>query len=158
LLTECFKNDLNRLFKQRFKNNELCLIAISNDGHAAGFGWITKYSQHRDDASKCLFSFPEGALYTYNWYIDPKYRLTGLRIGFMKHIIDSNHYNPSKGIIVFIAHNNIPSFKTHIRYGFKLFQRKVILTSFNMAVFFDKSLEHTDANIQKLVANNPSSL
>lgn len=151
-IMECIdKPSKEILFRKRLSMNDKCFVAIDDNGNTAGYGWLTLKNSHLEEKTQCLFEFPAGSIYTYDIYIDPNYRLTGIWVGFMQLILKSEHYNPDGGLYCSIAYGNLASLKPHIRYGFKVYLRKTIVTIFQWPISINKTLEHSDAVIKQVL-------
>jgi len=150
-IIKCAGSGKDDLFRERLESGDKCIVAINERGITAGYGWLCLDSRHVEDRTDCVFEFPAGSIYAYDFYIHPRYRLTGLWVGFMQLILDSSHYNPEAGLHCFISYGNTASLKPHIRYGFKLYQRKTILTLPWHSFMFDEPLPHTNEVIGRIV-------
>lgn len=151
LIANSYGRDRIDELRRRLNESERCILAINRLGEVAGFGWVTEKNEHWESSSKCIFKIPEGTIYTYNWYIEPQYRLTGLWVGMMNFLFESGIYDADHGLMAYIAHKNFPSIRAHIRFGFELYHRKVILTVGSRAISFDKEFEHNDDNIRRIL-------
>jgi len=150
-IIKCAGHGKEALFRRRLEDGDKCLVAINERGITAGYGWLSVGSRHVEDRTGCVFDFPDGSIYAYDFYIHPRFRLTGLWVGFMQLILDSPHYNPEAGLHCFISYGNTASLKPHIRYGFKLYQRKTILTLPWHSFMFNQPLPHTSDVISRIV-------
>ena len=150
-ILECTNISKKSLYMQRLQNGEKCLVATDKNGITAGYGWLTLRNTHIEDKTHCVFNFPEGAIYAYDFYIMPQYRLTGIWVGFINLILNSEYYIPDIGLYCSIDYGNHKSLRFHIRFGFKIYQQKTILNIFNYPISFTKNLEHTEMTIKKIL-------
>jgi hypothetical protein len=145
-IVTCSGRNKRALFKQRFASEERCVIAITKDGAIAGYGWASTKSQHQEDKTKCTFEIPQGMIYIYDWFIQPNYRLTGLWVGFIHFLMSDEIYDPNRGIFGFISHGNDASLKAHIKFGFKAYKRKIILTIAGKIFVIDRSFDDKETD------------
>ncbi len=150
-IIKCAGRGKDKLFRQRLENGDKCIVAINERGITAGYGWLSLDSRHAEDRTGYVFEFPPGSIYAYDFYIHPRFRLTGLWVGFMQLILDSPHYDPDAGLHCFISYGNTASLKPHIRYGFRIYQRKTILSAFGRSFMFEKPLLHSSEVVNRIV-------
>jgi len=150
-IIECAGRSKDEFFKQRIKNGDRCIVAVEAHDSIQAYGWLCMDNRHIEDKTGFVLEFPRRSLYAYDIYITPKYRLTGIWVGIMQLILDSAYYHPDAGLHCFIDYGNTASLKPHIRYGFKVYQRTVILSFMGRSFRFTKPIEHNESVVRQIV-------
>lgn len=143
--------DKEEIFRHRFDNEDVCLVAITDKGDVAGYGWLTIGNRHIEDRTGCVFKFPESSVYAYDFYVKEQYRLQGIWVGLMQLILKSKYYDPEAGLHCLIGFGNALSFRPHFRYGFKVYQRKTIITALGKPFIFNREYKHSNESIRKIL-------
>jgi hypothetical protein len=143
--------DKEEIFRRRIDNGDKCLVAITEEGSVAGYGWLTLGNRHIEDRTGCEFEFPESSIYAYDFFVKENHRLQGIWVGLMQLVLGSQYYNPEVGLRCLIAYGNCLSLRPHFRYGFEVYQRKTIITVLGKPFIFSRKFQNTDKNIQQIL-------
>jgi len=150
-ILRCSNPGKNNIYLDRFKQGEKCLVAIDKDGNTAGYGWLSLKQAHTEDKTNIVFEFPQQSIYAYDIFVQPRYRLTGLWVGLIQLILNSEYYDPTSGLYCFVSHGNHASLRPHIRYGFELFEQQTIVTVLNRSFSIKKPLRHDESTVKRLL-------
>ncbi len=143
--------DKEEIFRQRLANGDKCVVAITESGEVAGYGWLTIGTRHIEDRTGCVFEFPKSSIYAYDFFVKEQYRLQGIWVGLMQMILKSEFYDPDVGLHCLIGYGNTLSLRPHFRYGFAVYQRKTIITVLGKPFIFNSEIEHSDQNIKRIL-------
>lgn len=150
-IDNCARSNHFALYLARMLRHDKCVIATTQSGIPAAYGWISNNTFHIENRTRSRIDIEPGMIYVYDCYIRPEYRLTGLWVGLMDFIMDSNLYDPEKGLFGFIAYGNTASFRVHVRFGFELYLRRIILAISTRVFSFDRPVEHNPQNVRRLI-------
>ena len=84
-----------------------------------GYEWFCDREVHQDGAWGYRIAIPGGFIYAYDAYIDPAYRNTGVWLRFKAYLGDLMVASGKRGVLTFVDYGNLPSLRTHLRFGFK---------------------------------------
>jgi GNAT superfamily N-acetyltransferase len=110
--------DQEATFLERFAAGDRCVVAEVN-GRIVGYEWFCDRAVHRDEAWGYQIAIPAGFFYAYDAYIDPAFRNAGLWLRFKAYLGDLMTASGKRGVLTFVDYGNWPSFKAHVRFGFK---------------------------------------
>lgn len=144
-------NPKRETFTARFNQGDHCVIAKDNSGNIVGYEWFSVNRFHVESHYYHKIMIPTDSIYAYDAFILPEYRIRGLWLGFKNRVGElMTRFNRSR-LITFVEFGNSMSFKTHFRYGFKLYRRVLIIRILGVAISFDKILNHKTEYVKKLV-------
>ena len=106
------------VFQKRFANGDRCVVAVVND-RIVGYEWFCDQTMHHETAWGLPIPIPAGFVYAYDAYIDPAYRNTGVWLRFKAHLGEWMIATGKQGVLTFVEDGNLPSLRTHVRFGFK---------------------------------------
>jgi len=110
--------DQRQVFLDRFAEGDRCVVAEVG-GRIAGYEWFCDRDSHEETAWGYRIAIPPAFVYTYDAFIDPAYRNSGIWLRFKAHLgqlmMESGHV----GVLTFVDYGNWPSLRTHLRFGFK---------------------------------------
>jgi GNAT superfamily N-acetyltransferase len=121
------RDDLNALtelrdqratFLERFDAGDHCVVA-EVDGRVVGYEWFCAASTHLEESWGYRITIPEGFVYAYDAYIDPRYRNTGVWLRFKAYLGAWMAQSGKRGVLTFVDYGNRASLGTHLRFGFK---------------------------------------
>jgi GNAT superfamily N-acetyltransferase len=105
-------------FQKRFANGDRCVVAVVND-RIVGYEWFCDQAMHHETAWGVPIPIPAGFVYAYDAYIDPAHRNTGVWLRFKAHLGEWMIATGKQGVLTFVEDGNLPSLRTHLRFGFK---------------------------------------
>lgn len=124
-------------FLKRFDSNDHCVIALV-DGRIVGYEWFCDKPAHLEERYAYKIEIPRSAIYAYDAYILPEYRLSGIWLKFkmvyLRELMQSLH---KRKIITMVDGGNHLSMSTHLRFGFKLVRKVFILKLFGKTFFLE---------------------
>lgn len=109
--------DRRAIFESRFAEGDHCVVACA-DGRIVGFEWFSDRDSHREAEWGYEIAIPPGSVYAYDAYVDPQYRNSGVWIRFKAYMSDWMSVHGKRDVITFVEHGNLPSLRTHLRFGF----------------------------------------
>jgi GNAT superfamily N-acetyltransferase len=104
-------------FQKRFANGDRCAVAVVND-RIVGYEWFCEQAMHHETAWGLPIPIPIGFVYAYDAYIEPAYRNAGVWLRFKAHLADWMIATGKRGVLTFVEDGNLPSLRTHLRFGF----------------------------------------
>ena len=105
-------------FQKRFANGDRCVVALVND-RIVGYEWFCEQAVHDESAWGLPIPIPSGFVYAYDAYIDPAHRNTGVWLRFKAHLSEWMIAAGKVGVLTFVEDGNLPSLRTHLRFGFR---------------------------------------
>ena len=130
--------DKRDTFMKRFTIGDYCFIAIINE-QIVGYEWFCAADHHIEDRYYRI-AIPPDAIYTYDAYILPEYRNTGIWLKFHEQLIELMNELGKKIVITMIDYGNEPSMKSHIRYGYHPVRRVLSLNILGLRLFREKEI------------------
>jgi hypothetical protein len=140
-----------KAFKQRFKIGDHCLIAFEQDTVAA-YEWFSTNHFHHEQKNHYTISIPKNAIYAYDAYTCPNYRMQGIWPAFRQKLCELQEKTERNTVIAFLEYGNTKTMCTHFRYGYQLYKRVKVWKIFNMFFHRTKMLEHNQAKVRQLIA------
>lgn len=131
--------DKRALFLERFDTGERCVVATV-DGKVVGYEWVCIADTHEEERYRYLMRIPPSAVYVYDAYIAPEYRLRGVWVFLKLHIAEFVRQLGRQTIITMIEHGNGLSMRTHLRYGYSAVRRIGHLRVLGLRLFFEREL------------------
>jgi GNAT superfamily N-acetyltransferase len=110
--------DQRESFVERFDQGDHCMVA-EVDGRIVGYEWFCAGSTHREESWGYRITIPEGFVYAYDAYIDPRYRNTGVWLKFKAYLGGWMAESGKRGVLTFVDYGNRASLGTHLRFGFR---------------------------------------
>ena len=105
-------------FQTRFANGDRCLVAVAND-RIVGYEWFCDQAMHHETAWGLPIPIPAGFVYAYDGYVEPAHRNSGVWLRFKAHLAEWMIATNKRGILTFVEDGNLPSLRTHLRFGFR---------------------------------------
>jgi GNAT superfamily N-acetyltransferase len=132
-LTKCQNSP--RAFRDRFKANDHCAVAVL-DGCIVGYQWFCDKPLYEEERYGYQIEIPPDAIYAYDIFILPEYRLAGLWFRFhCLYVRDLMQRLHRQRIIGMVDYGNRLSMNTHLRFGFRLVRRVFVIKMFGLVVF-----------------------
>jgi hypothetical protein len=126
-----------KIFQERFLAGEHCAVA-EHKGKIVGYEWYSSSSIHIEQRYLYTISIPQDAVYAYDAFIQPEYRISGVWVRF-KTFIGEEMKRLNKGrIITMIDSDNTLSLKTHTRFGYSVFKSIVVVNVAGKRYFSEK--------------------
>lgn len=133
--------DKQELFLERFAEKEHAAVAII-DGKIVGYEWFSDKSLHVEARYSCKIDIPPNALYAYDAFVLPEYRIGGLWIKLKVYSADLMQKLGRDQIIVLVDLENRLSLNTHLRFGFVPFRSVYTVRLFMKTFVMQKPHAH----------------
>jgi len=138
------------MFRQRFAEGDFCLLAENEQGRVVGFEWFSIKPQHFETKYRFKINIPKDTVYVYDALILPEYRIRGIWPLFKSNLHQFMTDHQRLRIMTFIEQDNALSFKTHFRYGFRIYRRCKVLRLPFFSLTHRRRLEHSVELMKKL--------
>ena len=137
-IVEC--QDTPDAFVKRFDSKDHCVVALA-EGQIVGYEWFCDKPLHLEERYAYKIEIPRRAIYAYDAYILPEYRLSGIWLKFktvyLRELMQLLH---KQRIITMVDSGNYLSMNTHLRFGFKLVRKVFILKLFGKTLFLEANI------------------
>lgn len=134
-----------KLFIDRFSVGERCSVAVHN-GMIVGYEWHTNKSYHQEERYLFNIVIPDNAVFAYDAFIKPEYRISGIWIKFKMYLGERMREMGRDRIITLIDSDNRLSMNTHTRFGFTAFKSVYYFKLANKRYFAERKLDHGAEN------------
>lgn len=124
-------------FRERFSIGDHCAVAVHNN-KIIGYEWYSCHPSHREQRYLYPISIPADAVYAYDAFIQPEYRISGIWVKLKKHLGEQMRCLGRRRIITMIDTDNKLSLNTHLRFGFTIFKSVVLLNLAGKRCFWEK--------------------
>jgi hypothetical protein len=121
-------------FIDRFAAGDHCVVAIVED-RIVGFEWFSHLPIHREGNHGYLIRIPNGFVYNYDAYIDPRYRNSGFWIRFKAYQGALMNAIGRDRVLTFVEYGNCLSLKAHLKFGFRPIKEVVALRVLGLTLF-----------------------
>jgi len=139
-ITEC--QNTPEAFLKRFQSGDHCVVAVV-DGRIVGYEWFCDKPTHSEERYAYKITIPRSAIYAYDAYILPEYRVSGIWLKFktvyLRELMQLLH---KRKIITMIDRGNRMSMSTHLRFGFKFVHKVFVLQLLGKTFFMEKAVHH----------------
>lgn len=142
----------HEIFLRRLAAKEHGAVAIV-DGKIVAYEWLSDKPFHFEERHLYTITIPPNALYVYDAYILPEYRMNGIWLKLKLYSFDLMGKLGRDTVISFINQENRLSMNTHLRFGFVPFRRVYGARFFRKAIFREIAIQETGN-----VASSPSPL
>jgi hypothetical protein len=127
-------------FMNRFGSNDYCVVALV-DGRIVGYEWFSVKPLCVEERYSYAITVPSDAIYAYDAFIVPEYRLGGIWLKFNSVYVRELMCRLSrKKIITTIDYGNRVSMNTHLRFGFKIWRVVFIIKVLGKSFFLTRTL------------------
>lgn len=149
-LTRCHDN--RRAFLNRFKANDYCAVAIV-DGRIVGYQWFCTRPVYLEERYACRVEIPRDAVYEYDIFIVPEHRLSGLWFKFhCLYLTELMGQLRRQRVIGMVDYGMRLSMNTHLRFGFRLFRRVVVIRIFGKSICMERAVPGDRASLPRWVS------
>lgn len=125
----CLLVNKGHVFEQWFSDGNHCIVAI-HENEIIGYEWYSTKPFHVEDRFMYKLMIPSDAIYLFDAFINPAYRLRGTWVLFKKYFMEKSVEIGRNKIFVMIDFSNIKSLKTHMRFGFELTEEVLVYKVF----------------------------
>lgn len=129
------------VFQERFASGDRCVAALVNE-RIVGYEWFCEQPMHLETAWGLPITIPLGFVYVYDAYIDPAYRNTGVWLRFKAYLSDWMTATGKLGVLTFVEDGNLPSLRTHLRFGFRRAETVLAMRVMGLRLFRRLSMPH----------------
>ncbi len=141
-------------FRERFSAGDRCLIAEVPPGIIIGYEWFSAPPYHMEQKYHYKIRIPENAFYLYDAFILPEHRVSGVWLALKSNIGRIMEQEGKQELITYISHNNTVSLRTHIRFGFRIYERVSVITLGPLSYTHRVPLTHSRELVKELIMNN----
>jgi hypothetical protein len=149
-LTKC--KNTPREFLERFKANDYCAVAVL-DGRIVAHQWVCDRPFHIEQRYSYKIEIPPDAVYTYDLFILPEHRLSGMWFKFyslyVRELMQRLHRQKIIGMVDYGSHL---SMNTHLRFGFKLFRRVLVIKMFGKSLCLTRTFRSDTVALPRWVS------
>ncbi len=138
-------------FESRFKQGHMIVFAQEQDGRIVGYENLDFSAAHLERHSGIEIAIPQDSIYLYDAYIDPQYRMRGVWVGFKNLIGDLMVEKNRNRLMTFIEWDNPASLKSHLQFGFKIYEKRCIWRIFGKPLVKTESLTQSPQLIRALL-------
>ena len=132
-------------FLKRFEANDSCAVA-ELDGRIIGYQWFCDRPFYIEERYSYRIEVPPDAVYAYDIFIRPEHRLAGLWFKFhCLYLRELMQRLNRQRIIGMVDYGNRLSMNTHLRFGFRLFRRVLVIKVFGQSVCVGTTYRGEDA-------------
>jgi GNAT superfamily N-acetyltransferase len=136
----CLLENKEALFRKRFTAGERCVVAVDK-GQIVGYEWFCLKSLYIEECSSYRLDIPHDTIYAYDALVNPAYRLRGIWVSFKKYLLDEGRRIGRDKLLTLVDHENTPSLKAHLRFGFVIVEQVKMLRLLNRSFFFEKPID-----------------
>jgi L-amino acid N-acyltransferase YncA len=108
------------VFRRRFEAKDFSVVAES-DEKIIGYAWFSVAPLYEDPYFGFVLSIPNDAVYAYDGFIVPEYRLKGAWLKFYSYLGCLMAQRGRTNVLTAVEHSNHGSLTTHLRFGFEPF-------------------------------------
>ena len=132
--------DVPLALKRRFEGNDDCAVALV-DGRIVAYQWFCAKPFYIEERYGYKVEIPEDSVYEYDIFILPEYRLAGIWFKFhclyLRQLMERLQ---RRRIIGMVDYGNRLAMNTHLRFGFRLFRRVIVIRLLGLSFFVEKPL------------------
>jgi GNAT superfamily N-acetyltransferase len=134
-------------FLTRIDSSERCVLAL-RQGRIVGYQWFCDHAVHMEERYSIRIDIPADSIYTYDAFISPEFRLTGIWVKFQSLYLRGLMQKLGKSrIITMVDRGNLLSLATHLRFGYRPFRRVLVAKVFSKSLSFTTNYEKDQAEI-----------
>jgi len=149
-LTQC--QDKRLAFLNRFKANDYCAVAVL-DGRIVGYQWFCDRPFYVEERYSCKIEVPRDAVYEYDIFILPEHRLAGLWFKFhCLYLRELMMRLRRQRVIGMVEYGMRLPMNTHLRFGFTLFHRVVVIKIFGKTICVGSAMRGDKAALPRWIS------
>ncbi|HYX69843.1 MAG TPA: hypothetical protein VE825_11965 [Terriglobales bacterium] len=127
--------DTPQAFLKRFRAHDYCAVALAGD-RIVGYQWFCEHPCHIEERYAYKITVPSDTIYTYDAFILPEYRLTGIWVKFQVcYLRQLMQRLRKKRILTMVDHGNRLSMGTHLRFGYRPLRSVLVTKVFGKSFF-----------------------
>jgi GNAT superfamily N-acetyltransferase len=133
-------DEVRRSFLRRLDSNDQCVLALAQ-GRIVGYQWFCGHPEHMEERYSLRIEVPTGSVYTYDAFILPEFRLTGIWVKFQSlYLRDLMRKLGKNRIITMVDRGNQLSLATHLRFGYRPYHKVFVLRLFGKSLFLERQI------------------
>ena len=117
-LIQCQRRNHAAALNKRFAIGDHCAVVLSGD-RMVGYGWFCVRATHVEERYLYRIPIPPNAIYAYDYYIVPQYRIKGAWLLIQAHMAELMKTLGRSRVIALVDYGNEISMKSHLRFGFR---------------------------------------
>jgi GNAT superfamily N-acetyltransferase len=130
-------------FLNRFHARDYCAVAVA-EGRIVGYQWFCDHPCHVEERYSYRIALPPDTIYTYDAFILPEYRLTGIWMKFHSwYLRELMQRLDKKRILTMVDHGNLLSMNTHLRFGYRPVRKVLVTKAFGKSFFLNAPLRQS---------------
>jgi hypothetical protein len=124
------KDPSRQLFLKRIDSGDRCVLAL-RQRRIVGYQWFCEHRVHMEERYSFGIEIPSGSIYTYDAFIFPEHRLSGIWVKFHSLYLRNLMQKLGKSrILTMVDRGNVVSLATHLRFGYRPFRRVLVAKLF----------------------------
>jgi hypothetical protein len=144
--------DLPQTFRRRFQAGDDCAVAVV-DGRIVAYQWFCAKAFYLEERYGYKIEVPPDSIYEYDVFILPDYRLAGIWFKFhCVYLRELMERLRRRRIIGLVDYGNRLAMNTHLRFGFRLFRRVVVIRILGKSFFVERDLGGDSSFLPRWVA------
>lgn len=108
------------VLEQRWARDDMCVLAEVG-GFPVSMQWASR-QRYPLDSIDYVFDPGDKGILLYDAYTAPEWRMKGIHVNVMQHLLEYLPAAGIEGVYSVIAHGNDHSLRTHLRFGFRVCQ------------------------------------
>jgi hypothetical protein len=142
-----------QFFADRFLTGDHCVVAVV-DEKIVGYEWFSTKAQHVEERYRYAIPIPDDTIYAYDGFIITECRLLGIWIRFQKYLAELMRQQGRSRIITLIDSDNIHSLNTHVKFGFIIFKKIVLVRIGSKRFFIERNISASPGQQMKAGTGN----
>jgi len=143
--------DKHRIFEERFRHGDLCLLVRDKEGKPLAYEWFCDGRRYHESKYDFDIDIPQDALYAYDAFVKPEARMMGIWYEIRHYMGDWMKEHEKKRLISFVEFGNWNSLNVHLRYGFTLKERMRVFKLLGMKKITHEQIKHSPELVRALL-------
>jgi len=136
-------------FLERIDSGERCVLAL-REGRIVGYQWFCDHPVHMEERYGLRVEIPADCIYTYDAFIFPEFRLTGIWVKFQStYLRDLMQGLGKHRIITMVDRGNVLSLATHLRFGYRPFRKVLVAKLFGKSFSLAREIQPEQAELRR---------
>lgn len=127
-------------YGQRLAEGQECFIA-ERGGSVVAMQWVKRARNHFEEETEFLVDMGEDCLWTYDGFVDPAYRLTGLWPAMKSRILKQAVSSGLRKTCCLIRKFNTDSVASQLRLGLKIYKELIYIRLFFLRAHLTRKIE-----------------